>query len=444
MISKFAGNARGWLSLAALLVSAAGIASAIDYQLYSSSFPHEQFDSQGTNSALSGGPTDPAALQSVSTRAYEDGFAFLTRDPSELYLIGGLVPPNPNYIVKLDPLTLAEVKRTSLDCPHSDCPYDHVWAPTGAVHANGYLYVAAESRLWKLDNNLNVLGYVNLPITDGFYNSLKILSDGNIVVKGMGLDGGDQDWASLTIVTPNLDVVVPDFILPEKAVARITDLVHNGHEQIYITGATTVIRYDYTPGGNPVLTQDPTWSYHYREATDTDTSPGGLPTFIGDEAYFVDNALPPPPTGPIHLYRINLDNSADAQKVTPFPGTVNGYHLNKHLVDPVNNVVVVSDSINKVTAGYRYLGNGNLKQLWKKPLDSAVIAAASSSSGYLFITDDTVGSEYLAIVDINTGRTINKIKTGSPGPTQGALGFGFNKDVFYTGPGRITTRIYNP
>jgi hypothetical protein len=313
------------------------------------------------------------------------------------------------------------------------------------VHATGYLYVATESRLWKLDNNINIVGYVNLPLKDGFYNSIKVLSDGNILAKGTGVPGGTQQWSSMTLVTPDLTVLVPDLRLPEICVARITDLVHNGVEQVYITGATTVIRYNYTPGPNAFLTQDPTWSYLYRNASDTATSAGGLPTFIGNEAYFADDAqTSAPATGPIHLYRINLDNSADHQVVTPFPGTSNGFHLNKHLVDPVNNVIVISDSNNGVTAGYRYLGNGNMTQLWTQRIRSKVIASASSASGYLFITDTTPSFEFLDIVNIVTGQILSRTQVGPPIASESALSIGYNKDVFYLGNLGTLTRVYNP
>lgn len=434
-----------WFLATTALFAVAGAAVAVDYQLYSSSWPHEHYSSLGSNAAPTGGLTTPSALQTVASSANTDGYFFITRDPSELYLLGGITNPGPtNYISKLDPLTLAPSKTTSLDCPSTDCPYNMIWPPTGAVHINGYIYAAAESRLWKLDNNLNVIGYVNLPIKNGMYNSLKVLSDGNIVVKGMGVANGTQPWSSLTIVTPDLVVLVPDFRVPERTIARISDLVHNGKEQIYLTGVTTLIRYTYTHT-SPYLTLDSTWSYQYRASSDTTTTPGGIPEFIGNETYFADDAQAPPPTGPIHLYRVNLDNAADSQQYTPFPGTTGGYHINKHLVDPVNNVVVISDSQNGVTAGLRYLGSGNIVQLWQKPINSKIIAAAVSSTGYLYITDYTVRSgESIAVLNINTGQTLAKVPTGSRTASEGAFGIGYNKDVFYAAPGNVTFRVYNP
>jgi hypothetical protein len=430
--------------LLTLSAVAAGVALAVDYQLYNSSFPHEQYSSEGTNAATSGGPTAPASVQTTISTAYPQAFATLTRDPSELYVIAGLAAPLPNYIAKVDPITLAQIKRTSLACPATDCPFQYTWAPTGVVHANGYIYVAAASRLWKLDNNLNVIGYVNLPLKDGAYNSIKVLSDGNILAKGMPTPGGTQPWSTMTLVTPDLTVLVPDLRLPEICIARITDLVHNGVEQVYITGATTVIRYTYTPGPNAYLTQDPTWSYFYRNANDTATSAGGLPTFIGNEAFFADNAQDTNPTGPIHLYRINLDNSSDNQVVTPFPGYPNGYHINKHLVDPVNGVVVISDSNNGVTAAYRYMGSGKMMMLWSQRIRSKIIAAASSATGFLYITDTTPLTENLDILNINTGQILSRTPVGPPIASTGALSIGYNKDVFYVGNLSVLTRVYNP
>ena len=72
------------------------------------------------------------------------------------------------------------------------------------------------------------------------------------------------------------------------------------------------------------MQKDATWSYQYRNANDSTTTPGNPATFIGNQAYFVDNMIRGA-TGPIHLYRVALDNPADAQKFTPFPGTSSGY-----------------------------------------------------------------------------------------------------------------------
>jgi hypothetical protein len=316
-----------------MMLLLAGTAPSINYQLYNSSWPNEHYDGIASNTSPGNGLGNPSQLLTSSSTAYSEGFAFLTRDPSELYLMGGLVS-FPNYIAKMDPKTLKEIKRTSLDCPSSSCPFNYIWAPSGAIHANGYLYVVTESRVWKLDNDLNVLGFFDLPLKDAFYNTLKILPDGNIVVKGLGVPGGTQsDQASLTILTPNLQPVVANYQLPEKSVGRISVLVRNNKNYIFVTGVTKLIRFIYTPGGNPALVQDTSWSYQYRTATDLTTSGGGIAQFIGNEAYFTDNAQTSysQSLGPMHLIRVNLDNSADAQTINPFPGSSQGYNISNQV-----------------------------------------------------------------------------------------------------------------
>lgn len=436
-----------WLSLPGIGFLLANAAPTINYQLYSSSWPNEHYDGLGSNTSPGNGLGNPSQLLTKSSTAYSEGFAFLTRDPSELYLMGG-VASVPNYIAKMDPNSLRQIKRTSLDCPRADCPFNYIWSPSGAVHANGYLYVVAESRVWKLDRDLNVLAFYNLPLKDGTYNSLKILSDGNIVVKGLGIAGGtEENRSTLTVLTPDLQAAIADYNLPEKAAGRISVMIRNNKQYVYVTGVTTLIRFIYTPGNKPTLTQDTSWSYRYRNANDPKTSGGGIAQFIDNEAYFMDNAQAYPTLGPIHLMRVNLDNAADAQKITPFPGTTLGYNINKQVVDPINKVIVVSDSTNGRLAGFRYLGNNNLTQLWQQPFRSQVIGAAASGSKQLYLDDWNAAGEFVIILDILTGKLLNRIPTGAKEGSMAAISVGYNNDIFFNG-GRsgtsLSMRIYKP
>jgi hypothetical protein len=436
-----------WLSLPGIVLLLASTEPMIDYQLYNSSWPNEHYDGLGSNTSPGNGLGNPSQLLTKSSTAYEEGFAFLTRDPSELYLMGGMISV-PNYIAKMDPNSLRQIKRTSLDCPRVDCPFKYIWSPSGAVHVNGYIYVVAESRIWKLDKDLNVLVFYDLPLKDGAYNALKILPDGNIVVKGLGVAGGTQaDQSTLTVLTPDLEVVIADYKLPEKSIGRISVLFRKNKQYIYVTGVTRLIRLRYTSDGTPALTQDTSWSYQYRNVNDTATSAGGIAEFIGNEAYFMDNAQISDPLGPIHLIRVNLDNSEDAQTFTPFPGTTKGYHLNKQLVDPVNNVIVVADSTNGQLAGFRYLGDNNFTQLWQRPITTQVVAAAASDSQQLYVDDQNSYGEFVVILNIVTGEVLNRIYTGSTPGSNAIISIGYNNDIFFNSGyngGKLSMRIYKP
>jgi hypothetical protein len=119
-------RAISWLSLPGIVLLLAGTEPMIDYQLYNSSWPNEHYDGLGSNTSPGNGLGNPSQLLTKSSTAYEEGFAFLTRDPSELYLMGGMISV-PNYIAKMDPNSLRQIKRTSLDCPRVDCPFKYIW-----------------------------------------------------------------------------------------------------------------------------------------------------------------------------------------------------------------------------------------------------------------------------------------------------------------------------
>ncbi len=419
----------------------------VEYRLYGSSFPTEHYDGPGTNSAPNGGPNAIGNITSTSVTTNDGPLFFLSRQPSELYMVAG-DPHHPGHISKVDPTTMANSKTTSLDCKFtggpSNCPDNLAWYPSAVVHANGYIYVVSESRIWKLDSDLNLLYYYNLPITDGYYNSLKVLSDGNLVAKGFSNPFGNQVCSdgtplcsSFTIVDPNLKTIVAEQVFPETSQARITDLVYNSIEYIFVVGETTLWRYVYNASANSITTLD-SWFYTYRTSDSTDT-PANPAIVIGNQAYFVDGMVPPGNAGPIHLYRVNLDNASDAQQFTPWPGTTHAFRLSKQLADPVNNVIVVSDSQNELVGGFRYLGDGVFRTLWSiTSFQSTAVQSATSASRNLYIDDSSTGVTDIVILNILTGAELERLPT-SAGPGN-FFTVGSNHDVFFTG-GNDSVRI---
>jgi len=414
------------------LLFAMSEALSVEYQLYDSPFPSENYDGPATNCPPYGGLIEPSFAKAIEKPGlYPWAFVFVSREPDELYVVGGM-GKIPTYIAKVNPLTLDLIKKTPLNLGTAD-----YWAPSVVVHANGYIYVVAQNICYKLTPDINIVNYYILPITDGIYNSLKVFSDGNLICKGIG-----STYSSVTLLDQNLNPIIPELILPEKSGGRISVHIHNDKEYVYFTGETTLIRYEYISGAMPQLKRDYRWFYRYRLASSKLQTPGGVASFIDNNTYFTDNAQPQPKDfGPIHLFRVNLDNSRDAQRFTPF-GLPRGYSFNKHLVDPVNGVIVVSDETNGKMGGYRYLGNNQLQELWVKDYKSATVCSASSSTKQLYANDFKDGYDNIVILNIETGEELKRIVTSSTIMSHGGITFGWNDDVFWIS-GNTSVRIYN-
>ena len=108
---------------------------------------------------------------------------------------------------------------------------------------------------------------------------------------------------------------------------------------------------------------------------------------------------------------------------------------------------MVSDSTNGQLAGFRYLGNKNLTQLWQQPFRSQVIGAAASGSKQLYMDDWNAAGEFVIILDILTGKVLNRIPTGAKEGSNAALSIGYNNDIFFNSGKSGTSlsmRIYKP
>jgi hypothetical protein len=406
---------------------------SVEYQLYDSPFPSENYNGPATNCSPYDGLLEPNLAETIEKQGlYPAAFCFVSREPDELYVIAGM-GPIPNYIAKVNPLTLDLIKKTELNLGTAD-----YWPPSIVIHANGYIYVTAQNICYKLTPDIDIVSYYILPIIDGKYNSMKAFSDGNLICKGLG-----STYSSVTLLDQNLKPIIPELVLPEKSYGRLAVHIRNNKEYLYVTCDTILLRYQYIPGAMPRLEKDKGWSYKYRRASSRLQTGGGVASFIDDNAYFVDNASSnPKPLGPIHLMRVNLDDSRDAQRFMPFGRLRRGYRFNKHLTDPINGIIVVGDTTNSKMAGYRYLGNNEFEELWLKDYESGIVCSSSSSTKQLYVTDLKDGYDNIVILDIETGEELNRIVTSSTYISLAGVTFGWNNDVFCV-CGNSSVRLHN-
>ena len=401
---------------------------AVDFQLYDSPFPSENYNGPATNTSLTGGLTDPATARTTEVDFYPAAFVFVPREPDELYVMGGGLAVK-TYIAKVQPEDLSLQRWVTLD--RGTAPY---WSPSIVVHANGYIYVTAQNICYKFDAQLNEIGYYVLPITDGKYNSLKVFSDGNLVTKGF-----TTDESSLTVLDQDLNPLVAELVTSEVSYGRLCVDRHRDKEYVYVTKDTTLVRFEYA---SQQLTLDTGWQYQYRQP-DSGTTAGGAVTCLGNRAFFLDNADPDRRTrDPIHLHSVNLDNASDADVLTPF-GLPDGYSFNKHLLDPTTGIIVLADQTNSWMGAYRHLEDEDrFETVWTKPYNSGILCSASAAQKQLYVSDFVDRRDNIVILDIETGEELRRIVTSSRVASLAGFSVGWNQDIFYNST-KYSVRIYN-
>ena len=366
------------------------------------------------------------------------GTMTVLRDPGEVYFLShqmirhrhfGL--PTTSCVERIDPLTLRPLKRSPR------LPAGPAWPGGIAVHANGDLYVVYGRWCHRLNPDCELLQSYELP-QNRAYNSFVILDNGVLAMK----DYSDTFKARLTFLDPeSLQPVCDHFECPEPSIARLS----SSGNTVYVVGTRSIFRVRLDDSMAAIL--DESWQFDY--IGDSTQTYGWDVVLSGGQAWFMDNGEHRyfnkmigrgVNDTPLNLIRVSLSN-IDDHVVTPISGINGGSITNPPLFDDNRRIAVGYDSANAFVQAWRYTDAG-LEPLWHK----AKFGAAShmllfAETGELLMNDFRSNSEYVVVLDIETGREISRVHTG--GFTQGVLfpSPGWERDFYWTTPGRLA-RVY--
>jgi len=373
----------------------------------------------------------PGEKLAVTTRAVFMANMVVLRGPGEVYLQGS-TPPGPDctsFVERVDPLTLDTLARSP------DLPAGGQWWPGGIVaHANGSLYVTHGRFCHRLDRDLSVVASRELPRACA-YNSLLVLSDGNLVMKNIVRDGSMLSYFSV-LEPERLELAGAEVEIPEPSIARISKDASEGGEHVYVVGDHTIFRYRYERGA---LARDDGWSFRYRTAPDAEQSYGWDPVLAGGHAWFLDNGEGNftqsfrgggVASGPLHLVRVSLADARDAELFTPF-GAPHGTIANPPLYDPGRRIVVAYDSANALIGAFRFAGPGRFTPLWRHAMGAANHFLLHPDTGEIVVNDfDEASGEHVVVLDVETGRERGRVALGSPVQSVVFQAPGFARDLY--------------
>lgn len=353
------------------------------------------------------------------------------RAPGEVFLQGSSAPgpDNTAFVERIDPVTVEPLVRSP------DLPSGGVWWPGGIVaHANGFLYVTHGRYCHKLDAELRVVASRELPRACA-YNSLLVLSDGNLVMKNIVRDGAMLSFFSV-LEPERLDVVGGEVEVPEPSIARIAKDLGADGELVYVVGERTIFRYRYERAR---LVRDDGWSFRYRTLPDGEQSYGWDPVLAGGSAWFMDNGDGVfqaslrgggVATGPLHLVRVSLGDARDAELFTPFDlprGTI----TNPPLYDPQRRIAIAYDSGNARIAGFRFDRPGRYTRLWQHDMGASNHFLLYPESGEVVVNDfDETAGEHVVVLGIEQGDVRGRVAIGSPIQSAVFQAPGFARDLY--------------
>ncbi len=337
-------------------------------------------------------------------------------------------------VERIDPQSLKTIARSPR------LPGGPMWPGGMAVHRNGNLYVVYGRYAHKLDRSCRLLGSYALPIRAP-YNSFVVLDNGLIVTKNLS----DSQPARLTVLDPRtLTPACADVDCPEPSVARLSATGNT----IYVVGVRSIFRYHWS-AEQQSLVFDSDWRYHYVDGTQQ--TYGWDVVLDGTHAWFMDNGL--------HRYRytmlgagvsrtanrlirVSMLDARDhaALVVSGLPG---GSVTNPPLVDLQRNIVLAYDSANGFLRAWRFdVATRALTTLWQRtPFGCASHMVLYPHSGQVAINDYRKLGEEVALLNIETGSEVGRVRSG--GLTQGVVfpSVGWGRDLYWSSMGRLA-RIF--
>jgi hypothetical protein len=355
--------------------------------------------------------------------------------PGEVYLLthsalrGKLGLPTTACVELIDPQTLNTVRRSPR------LRGGPMWPGGMAIHRNGDLYVVYGRHAHRLDRACQPLASRQLPVHQP-YNSFVILDNGLIVTKNLS----DTTNARLTVVDAELTPVCGDTECPEPSIARLSSTGNT----VYVVGVRSIVRYHWSDGTQR-LVRDPEWRFDY---IDSSAQTYGWDVVLdGGHAWFMDNGkhryfttmigagVSPTPN---RLIRVSTTDAADHQ-ILPICGASGGSVTNPPLYDRARQIVVGYDSANRHLRAWHFDRDSRaLTPRWQKtPFGCASHMILYPDTGELVINDYRRRGEEVAVLDIQTGREIARVRTG--GFNQGVVfpSVGWGRDFYWSSMRRL-------
>jgi hypothetical protein len=356
--------------------------------------------------------------------------------PGEVYLLthsalrARIGLPTSACVERIDPQSLRTLQRA----PRLDG--GPMWPGGMAIHRNGDIVVVYGRHAHRLNRACEPLARLVLPLEQP-YNSFVILDNGLIVTKNLS----ETTPARLTVIDPErFERACADTDAPEPSIARLSAAGNT----VYVVGVRSIFRFHWQAvEGRLVFDAD--WRFDY--IGPSAQTYGWDVVLDGRNAWFMDNGK----HRYVHrmvgagvartanrLIRVSLVDARD-HAVLDVSGMPGGSITNPPLVDTRRRIVVGYDSANRVLQAWRFAADdAAMSPLWRKsPFGCASHMILYPDTGELVANDYRRHGEEVAVLDIETGNELGRVRSG--GPMQGVVfpSPGWSRDLYWSSMGRL-------
>jgi hypothetical protein len=365
-----------------------------------------------------------------------------TRDTNEVFVIGGCpliiynyggaiennTPTAPSatysaqfspYIAKVNPYTLST--STLNISGGTAAPY----IGGAVVHANGFIYVVAAGKLFKIQATpFSIVSSVNLPVTGAsfanFFNGLSVSKTGRIVAKTYNLTSGQ---GYLILIDENTMAIKFQLLLQMSSPRLTIDNVNN-KEYIYHLNQSETYRIEIIGDS---LAKDLNWTAAYDPYNNNSTDEPTSPVIAKNKVFYTTNTLYSVTTA-MKIFWQNKN-----QNYNSTIDTLSGYYIHSDSVsagwsffhlsidDSISDIIIGNDQgKGKIVAG-KINALGAYQILWEKNIKTSARPAIVADRNLLYVSDYKNGFDYLVVLNLQTGQELGRKKTMATKPTIGTI-----------------------
>jgi hypothetical protein len=441
--------------------------------LYDTAWPSDMANLNRSNSVVNAGLPRDATAETVAIESVEmpyPAFSY-TRNEDEVFVIGGTSFVLNRYVDQIDGLGNLGLRDAQL-APHItkynpftgeqvrielDRGEGNGYVGGALVHANGFVYVAYQSHLYKIDpDSMTIEQSVALPLAPAplsrstIYNGLSTSSTGELITKYWTLVG---DASTFFLIDPDTLEITATLEYPGASPRLTVALAEDGNEYLYHLNSRETFRMRIEPGA---LTLDPDWRSRfdpYNTGQDENAEPTS-PVIANGRVFYTTNTLFQV-TEPMRIFWQDIDASYspdDQPLMGPelFEGAESGgwsfFHLS---IDERTGIVIGNDQGNGLLTAVRVVGDNEIERLWQVDIATSARPAIVSDREMVYATDFVDGRNHLVVLDLTTGEELLRVPTPATRATISTIIVSRANEVYFGSnePGQpigLFHRIYVP
>ncbi len=442
--------------------------------LYNTVWPTDKADLNRSNSVVNAGLPRDVTAEEIAIESVEMPFPVFayTRDENEIFVVGGTSFVLDRYVSEIDELPIPGLQLGGQSAPHItkynpftgeqtrlelDRGAGSDYIGGALVHANGYVYVAFQSHIYKIEpESMTIERSVDLPLAPGLskrftiYNGLSTSSTGELITKYWSLV---SDASTFILIDPDTLEITAQLDHPGASPRLAVSPADDGTEYLYHLNTRETFRMQIEQGA---LTLDTTWLAPY-DPYNTGLPENKEPTspvVVNGRVHYTTNTE----FGSINPMRIFWqDVEAQYSREQPpltgpeyFDGVDgDGWSFFSVAVDEVTGIIVGGDQANGLLTAVRIVGDDQLERLWQVELAHSASPIIVSDREMVYINEFVDGRDHLVVLDLTTGEELLRVPTPATRATIGQIIVSSANEVYFGSnePGEpigLFHRVYVP